>query len=663
MRFAYMIMAEDEISDELAEQLKRPNVDVFLLTWRTPVDGAIFFPKSTWTEGRNRLFQEVKDLDYDYYVFMDEDVAFSKPLEVFEGLLEKYRPVVGVPLYPAWPDLYENISEGEVSTQYTFDAICTAIRKDALQTLLPYNPVGDAQSWHLSQLYFIHLSRVCYPYQVAHFNDVSVENLLMREYPRKPTLVDESDAFGKTIKEGYRERFRECWDFAPTGEFLADGQSACLDDCFDMDSEYWQSYSAIRESLNDSFNPESVRWEAFHKTNGSAATIHELGGLPEKKELYVEPFRYHQLGDDYYHGRNGKDKDDVKAVECWLKGAKLGNLQCMENIAWAYENGIGADKDIMRSGFWANQVLTEVRKHDINSDTAVVVHLYYVEMLDELCRCLDELRRHMDFDVFVTTQANYADIATLREITKRLKVKDFQIVENRGRDVLPFLKMLPKLTDYEYVCKLHTKRDFEWRGPAQHLHDQGWREHMWLTITDPVIVKKAKEAMDDGFGLYAPKTFWFDGHPECFAGNHKNLQRLGEFLDKELKSESFVSGTMFWFKPSALAWLLDYDLDGLFEPEDGSKDGKMEHAFERCFHQLAKHANTERFYREYEIKQVSVESLLESFKMGLIHSRGDEAYHRGDLAEARRLWTEGAELGSEQCKKNLETCCEGYDCI
>jgi lipopolysaccharide biosynthesis protein len=67
------------------------------------------------------------------------------------------------------------------------------------------------------------------------------------------------------------------------------------------------------------------------------------------------------------------------------------------------------------------------------NDTAFVIHLYYIEMLDELCRCLDELRRHMDFDVFVTTQANYADINTLREITQRLQAKDVEIVENRGR--------------------------------------------------------------------------------------------------------------------------------------------------------------------------------------------------------------------------------------
>jgi lipopolysaccharide biosynthesis protein len=39
---------------------------------------------------------------------------------------------------------------------------------------------------------------------------------------------------------------------------------------------------------------------------------------------------------------------------------------------------------------------------------AFVVHLYYIEMLDELCRCLDELHRHMDYHA--------DDLKTAREL-------------------------------------------------------------------------------------------------------------------------------------------------------------------------------------------------------------------------------------------------------
>ena len=62
-----------------------------------------------------------------------------------------------------------------------------------------------------------------------------------------------------------------------------------------------------------------------------------------------------ELGDDHHKGRNGKDKDDVKAAEAWLKGAEEGCEQCMKKISWAYENGVGVDVDFMLMEYWKPQ--------------------------------------------------------------------------------------------------------------------------------------------------------------------------------------------------------------------------------------------------------------------------------------------------------------------
>jgi len=221
--------------------------------------------------------------------------------------------------------------------------------------------------------------------------------------------------------------------------------------------------------------------------------------------------------------------------------------------------------------------------------TAFVIHLYYIEMLDELCRYLDELRRHMDFDVFVTVPNTFDYHDEMGLITTMTKAVLVEPVENRGRDVLPFLNMLPKLSGYDYVCKLHTKNNHEWRGPSSHLHDFGWREYMWMSLTDPVLAEKAKEALDDGTGLYAPEGLWFK-HWEGvnFKDNLANMRVLGDLTGADLFPSPFVAGTMFWFRPDALMWLTEFDLANLFESEEGAEDGKMEHAFERCFHQLIK---------------------------------------------------------------------------
>jgi hypothetical protein len=374
MKFAYIVMAENGIPEELSRQIEATGGDVHLLTWRTPVDGAIFFPHSTWTQGRNRLFQAVKDLDYDYFVFMDEDIVLSSdregvPLAVFEELLEKYRPIVGMPTFPQWEELERHRREGEVSTHYSFDACCVAIRRDALGTLLPYDSSDDAKSWHLSQLYFVHVARVCYPSQMAYFNDLVAMNPVSRMYPRVVSLDKENEVFRATIKEPYQDRFRRAQNYEDTGEYLCGDEGAvCLADYFDMESEYWRACQSVRWSVErgdtDTFNPESVKWDVFHQENGSAATIRELGALPPTPEKWCEDWTYyHVLGDDYHHGRNGKEQDHKKAAEAWLEGAKKGNLQCMKNIAWAYGAGVGVEKNDDAAQEWSQRAAAK-EAHD-----------------------------------------------------------------------------------------------------------------------------------------------------------------------------------------------------------------------------------------------------------------------------------------------------------
>ena len=64
---------------ELYQCLKAKNYLILSYKEQTE-DTTIFAPNTTWTQGRNLLYQYVRDhnLQYDYYVFMDEDVMFKK---------------------------------------------------------------------------------------------------------------------------------------------------------------------------------------------------------------------------------------------------------------------------------------------------------------------------------------------------------------------------------------------------------------------------------------------------------------------------------------------------------------------------------------------------------------------------------------------------------
>ena len=67
----YMIQSE---SDMPYSDLPDEQNDIILLTWKKPSyrNGAIYYPQSTWNEGRNRLLKEAvsRSEAYLYYIFL-----------------------------------------------------------------------------------------------------------------------------------------------------------------------------------------------------------------------------------------------------------------------------------------------------------------------------------------------------------------------------------------------------------------------------------------------------------------------------------------------------------------------------------------------------------------------------------------------------------------
>jgi hypothetical protein len=132
-KFIYLVQSEKGLRKNL-NKLYGPDSDVLLLTWRKPITNAIFFPLSTWTEGINRLYQEVFKTNYLYYVFVDDDVVLkttelcknhtSNPWRIFERNLLKFLPAIGVPRLNGY-------KKSQVETEFTcwFDAISMAIQR------------------------------------------------------------------------------------------------------------------------------------------------------------------------------------------------------------------------------------------------------------------------------------------------------------------------------------------------------------------------------------------------------------------------------------------------------------------------------------------------------------------------------------------------------
>ncbi len=220
------------------------------------------------------------------------------------------------------------------------------------------------------------------------------------------------------------------------------------------------------------------------------------------------------------------------------------------------------------------------------SKIAVALHLHYPELWNEVSGYLRNLAA--PFDLYVTFSCDHSQYATY-QIQAQFPLAHIFEVENAGRDVLPFVKLLPHLIScgYDAVCKIHGKKSL-------YLADgTAWRNGLLLDLlgsTDRVsAITHAFETQPE-LGVVGSKQFLFE--PRLDGGsNLRNMKELRGRLQKSGLSADFApyfAGTMFWFRPAALKPLADLHLQTRdFETQKESNDGTIAHAIERMINTFA----------------------------------------------------------------------------
>lgn len=210
-------------------------------------------------------------------------------------------------------------------------------------------------------------------------------------------------------------------------------------------------------------------------------------------------------------------------------------------------------------------------------DTAVILHLFYAELWEEIAGYLENLAG--DFDLFVSIPR---DSTFRRErISDRFPRAFVYESHNRGRDIAPFLKIFSEIdrTGYKYICKIHTKKSSH-RGDGASWRNELYRELLGSERT----VQKIKDHLDlPDVGIVGPKGNLLS--TELFMGENQALiDELARRLSLPYRGEpfDFMAGSMFWFKPAAISPILRLGLtDENFPVEAGQVDGTLAHAMER----------------------------------------------------------------------------------
>ncbi len=218
---------------------------------------------------------------------------------------------------------------------------------------------------------------------------------------------------------------------------------------------------------------------------------------------------------------------------------------------------------------------------------AIVIHAFYPDVLAEILAMIGQNSKH-GLKLFVSTTAqNHSQIEILLEAAG-MHYK-LLTVENKGRDMLPFLMMLPhvKAEGFDLVLKLHTKKSNHLNRPAR------WSADLFNKLLGVGIIDRTWKTFElyPDIGIIGPEghilPMWL-----YYGANARNVKSLASksVVDAALmRGLLFPAGSMFYARMEVLEPLLQLSLSASdFEPEAGQKDGTLAHALERFIPLLAR---------------------------------------------------------------------------
>ena len=220
----------------------------------------------------------------------------------------------------------------------------------------------------------------------------------------------------------------------------------------------------------------------------------------------------------------------------------------------------------------------------VNQKVAAIVHVFYPELAADMKNLLLNIPCAVDVYISTTSPEKKSAIEKIFADFDKGNVT-IKIFPNRGRDIASTFVGFREIYDnYEMCVHIHSKK-----SPHAGKRLAGWRDYLYKNLlgSPEIISGILKILSDERVGLVFPQHF----NPiRVFINWGGNFFVVRDFLHKlgiEINNKNlieFPAGSMFWFKPKALAPLFDSGLTFDDFPEEcGQLDGTLAHAIERSF--------------------------------------------------------------------------------
>jgi lipopolysaccharide biosynthesis protein len=279
---------------------------------------------------------------------------------------------------------------------------------------------------------------------------------------------------------------------------------------------------------------------------------------------------------------NEKYNQDEKLIfiNAWNEWAEGTHLEPDRKYGFSY---LQATYDVLKN-YDVNKIPSAYSPKK-ESPIAIIFHLHYVEVWPKICELIKKSFDNIEFDLFVTGTT----LEALSLVNNDFPKANLLFVENRGRDILPFIKILKSVIDLGYVaaCKIHSKRSL-YRNDGDVIRNELFQS--LLGSRDIIRSFIADFENDDKLGMIVPEKYLLEHNDINMTYDREIVIDLSKLLGIRFKYDVFPAGSMFWFKPESLKELLRLYSGSEFDIESGLADGTTAHGIERLFCSIVKHA-------------------------------------------------------------------------
>jgi len=351
----------------------------------------------------------------------------------------------------------------------------------------------------------------------------------------------------------------------------------------DFKGKTWLYADAVAESLTRSAQPYPLYRCAFPSWDNEARR-------PSCGHSYQEaspPLFGEWLSTCSSYARETQSaSNNFVFINAWNEWAEGAHLEPDRHFGFAWLEKIAQQNE--KSRLMEASELTyaaPLSSSTSKSIVAIVIHIYYEEIWPEIASALQSISMDFDLIITTTTEKKYAVSNQVLPFFPQAEIYSF---DNRGRDIRPFMAVMPLLLKrkYQAVLKLHSKK-------TVHRSDG----HLWRQKQISQLLPSQPELMTminslqkyPSLGLIAPEDTVLNIQQYIGSNNEwleKIIQALGETPQWLQQAQPwFAAGTMFWFKPQSLQSLLHCPAiqQDSFEDEKGQIDGTLAHAIERAF--------------------------------------------------------------------------------